>query len=565
MAKTPYHNISTRATPQSKPIPGTIPNSAGGHAFPVDDFTRLSRFLILGSEGGSYYASERKLTEDNTRTLMRCIVTDGPRVVRMITEISLAGRNPKQQPIMFALAACAGADPATRQAALAALPQVCRTGTHMFLFASYIEQFRGWGRSLRRAVGDWYIVPHATEPEADEDTPEEVGLGAEMADHIRWLTLQLAKYRQREGWSHRDLLRLSSPPHWSNAISADQFRGTLLEGALGWAVGKTEGKNVDSFLQAVDEAQEATAPRIIDLIEMFRLPWETIPSEKLADPAIWRALLPSMGLGALVRNLGRMTANGALQPMSDEVALVVSKLLNPNAVTRSRIHPLNVLIGAMTYGEGHGHRGKLSWTPIGDISDALDRTFRLAFPNVEAANKRTLIAIDVSGSMTISKIANTFLTPREGAAAMALVTHQTEPKSHVVAFSGGNGFRGDPKLVPVNITRRSTVRSVVRETEHLPFGRTDCSLPMRYATANKLEVDTFVIYTDSETWFGPVHPMQALQEYRQRFNPNARLITVGMVANEFTIGDPADNGTLDVVGFDSASPALIAHFSAGRI
>ena len=40
---------------------------------------------------------------------------------------------------------------------LAALPAVARTGTHLFLFAGYVEQFRGWGRGLRRAVADWYV------------------------------------------------------------------------------------------------------------------------------------------------------------------------------------------------------------------------------------------------------------------------------------------------------------------------------------------------------------------------------------------------------------------------
>ena len=43
--------------PQSEPLDERqVPNSAGGHAYPVDDMTRLQRFLILGSEGGSYYA-----------------------------------------------------------------------------------------------------------------------------------------------------------------------------------------------------------------------------------------------------------------------------------------------------------------------------------------------------------------------------------------------------------------------------------------------------------------------------------------------------------------------------
>ena len=52
--------IRSRRPPQSAPIAGSgqVPNSAGGFAWAVDDWTRLRRFLVLGSEGGSYYASE---------------------------------------------------------------------------------------------------------------------------------------------------------------------------------------------------------------------------------------------------------------------------------------------------------------------------------------------------------------------------------------------------------------------------------------------------------------------------------------------------------------------------
>ena len=67
-------------------------------------------------------------------------------------------------------------------------PQVCRTGTHLFAFARYVEQFRGWGRSLRRGVGA--LVR---------------GAGAGR------LAYQAVKYRQREGTTHRDLLRLAHP------------------------------------------------------------------------------------------------------------------------------------------------------------------------------------------------------------------------------------------------------------------------------------------------------------------------------------------------------------------
>jgi 60 kDa SS-A/Ro ribonucleoprotein len=38
------------------------------------------------------------------------------------------------------------------------------------------------------------------------------------------------------------------------------------------------------------------------------------------------------------------------------------------------------------------------------------------------------------------------------------------------------------------------------------------------------------------------------------------LVVVGMVSNGFSIADPDDAGMLDVVGFDTATPAVIADF-----
>src|SRR3712207_2611874 len=168
---------------------GRVPNSAGGDAYPVDDWTRLRRFLVLGSEGGSFYASEAALTRENAEAVERCLASDSARTVAEIVAVSVAGRAPKNDPAIFALAVAAAAqDEATRKAALDALPQVCRTGTHLFRFATFVEGFRGWGRGLRRAVGRWY---------ADRPVDE--------------LAYQAVKYRRREGVTHRDLLRLAHP------------------------------------------------------------------------------------------------------------------------------------------------------------------------------------------------------------------------------------------------------------------------------------------------------------------------------------------------------------------
>jgi 60 kDa SS-A/Ro ribonucleoprotein len=88
---------------------------------------------------------------------------------------------------------------------------------------------------------------------------------------------------------------------------------------------------------------------------------------------------------------------------------------------------------------------------------------------------------------------------------------------------------------------------------------------MIWAMGHKVECDAFVIYTDNETWCGGQHPAQALAQYRRHHNPEARLVVVGMTATRFSIADPADPGMLDVVGFDTAAPALISGFVGGKI
>ena len=142
------HFQPRQAVPQTEPLPGQVPNNAGGHWYAVDDWAKLDRFLVLGSEGGTYYVSERKLTLDNAEAVLRCLDADGPRAVRRVVEISQAGRAPKNEPALFVLAMAAASSEATRKAALAALPLVARTGTHILTFAPYVEGFCSAPRGL---------------------------------------------------------------------------------------------------------------------------------------------------------------------------------------------------------------------------------------------------------------------------------------------------------------------------------------------------------------------------------------------------------------------------------
>jgi 60 kDa SS-A/Ro ribonucleoprotein len=236
-------------------------------------------------------------------------------------------------------------------------------------------------------------------------------------------------------------------------------------------------------------------------------------------------------------------------------AKVAAQLADPERLRKGRVHPVSVLVALRTYASGQGARGAMTWTPSRPIVDALDSAFYAAFGAVEPANKRLMLALDISGSMSWHPISGLPLTPREATAALALVTAATEAAYEIVGFCD--------TLRPLSISPRQRLDDAIRAVSNLPMGGTDCSLPMLHALNKGMAVDAFVVYTDNETWAGQIHPHQALQRYREKTGIDAKLIVVGMTATNFTIADPSDPGMLDVAGFDTAVPTLITDFARG--
>jgi len=542
--------ISTRQTPQStRARADQVRNSAGGFVFEVDDLTCLRRFLTLGVSGGTYYVTERELTRDNAEVVLKMAQTDPRLVVDEVVAISVAGRAPKQNPALFALAAVAGtADDEGRAYALSQMNKVVRTGTHLAIFVGYVQQFRGWGRSLRHAVSGWYL----------DKTPDA-------------LAYQILKYRSREGWTHRDILRKAHP------VTTDEAQATLLD-YIAHRAKADEDRTWDlaglpDLVAAFEEAKTASVPRLVELIGAHPLSWEMLPNEALSSPEVWEALIDKgIPITALMRQLPRLTTLGLLTGARGKA--VAARLSDQATLVKGRVHPISVLVALRTYASGHGARGSGRWEPVGSIVDALDAGFYAAFASVEPTGKRTLVALDVSGSMT-APIGGMPLSAREASAALALVTVRTEEDYEILGFTcaGDATLEGGPSpyigwssgVSKLPISPRQRMDDVLRATYNLPFAGTDCSLPILWATKNKVPIDTFVVYTDNETWAGEVHPYQALRQYREKMGIPAKLVVVGMTATDFSIADPSDAGMLDVAGFDAAVPSVIADFSKAEV
>ncbi|MGP4103837.1 TROVE domain-containing protein [Nonomuraea sp. KM90] len=545
----PLARIRLQATPQDRPLPGRadeqVRNDAGGYVFASDLWTRVEDFLILGTTGGTYYMGETQRTETNADVVAHAIAEDGPRVVDLLTGISTARppRAARQRPALFTLAACyAIGDAATRQAVKAALPSVARTTDHLAMFFGYCKQLGGkptargfaprTGRSLRTALASWFL----------RDSADDVAFRACKA--------MQRKTPQGESFHLRDVLRLAHPRVDSPARAA----------LIGWIAGNVSDEHARAVLPAVDRfltAKAVTTPaEAVRVITDKRVPWEFLPDAMLREPSVWEALIDTIGMTALLRNLARMTASGALSPFADATRRVIARLTNAEALATARVHPMDVWLAMRVYTSGRAQPALAApiryWTPVAAVADALEETWDLSFDHLPPSGRRLLIAVDSSASMTwldrLTVGGSPIGSAYEAACAMAITLARIERgTSHVIDV--------DTRVHPSKITARTNLREVA--SWRPSGGGTDLALPFLYAEREKLDADGIVIFTDNVTWAGQHHPSQALASYRATVSARARVMVASMTANGYTIADPRDAGVLQMTGLDASLPLAI--------
>jgi 60 kDa SS-A/Ro ribonucleoprotein len=525
------------STPPSQPIPGReadmAVNNTGGFSFVLDMWGVLDRFIMIGSEGGGAYVGEKDVTKQAFENTFKCIAADGIRVVNRVVEYSVAGRAPKNDPALVILALCAAkGDSITQAAAYEALPKVARIGTHLFLFVSVLNALGKWNAAAKRGVAAWY-----TNRAIDK------------------LAVQVLKYQQRNGWAHRDVLRLAHVKPQNPAQDA----------LLHWvtkAKQHKEGLELPKLVLDYEALQAATSEqevlRLLAANDAFS--WEMLPTQFLKSADVLMALLPNMGLTAMIRFLGRLSANGATDSMSAGQKLVINKLSNGEELRKSRVHPLLILQAMKQYAAGHGEKGSLVWTPNQRIVDALDDAFYESFTNVEDTGMGHLLGLDCSGSMwwVSSKVnGSPNLVAAEVAACFSLGLVKRQSNYWIGAFG--------TSMKELKISPNMRLDAVMAAMQGMCMGGTDCAQPMKHALTNRMSgVDLFTVITDNEINSGDRQPAEALKQYRKAFVPTAKLAVMATSLTQFTIADPKDGGQLDIAGFDSATPAILADFAMKR-
>jgi 60 kDa SS-A/Ro ribonucleoprotein len=532
-----FGSKQTQNTPQTQPIPGResemIQGKSSGYMFKAEIWRTLRRCLLIGTGGGSYYATKWELTNDFVDVLEQAIAVDPDQVAQEIVYASDGRSINNSAPIWALVLLSMGESPAAKTAFQSIFPQIVRTASHFYEWMSYTKSVRGFGKVVREAGKNWLLQ-----------------------GETKALAYQLLKYQQRHGFSNRDALRLF------HAKPQTEDRDLLFKWVVnGWddlpPAPPTSALNQIWWYEWLKRNPDRTS----EAITKGRLTHEMAAPVGKMDVAAWQLLFEDMPIGALLRNLGSLTEIGVLTygKSSNKNINRVAKILNSKEhLRKGRIHPIDVLKALKTY-QSCGSLGKSSktWTPVPRIVDILELALEMSFDAIEPTGKVFMHAVDISGSMSYYSVSSINLTCCEIATTMALASAKAEQNYAIRGFS--------TKFIDLKINRSDSFSSAMNKASDLNFGGTDASSAYDWMIKNNCYADVICFWTDCESWAGTKHPTQALAEYRQKVNPDAKAIYISLVPNNISLVDPKDPHAWDIAGFDPSTPRLIQAIASGEL
>lgn len=498
-------------------------NSGEMLVYKLDDIERLKRFIFLGSENGSLHINKDILEYQNVMCLEnlldKCRYDD-------ILEVINKCKNTvyKNDYLIYILARSCSIrlddDPLFwkkdfRSDCYKLVLEICTIPTHLFLFIQLygiinnkIYKTTGWNSHLKNMINEWY-----------------------QSKSYNDLMYHVTKYQKRHNWTHRDILRLSHIKANDNTIN-DIFK-YITKNKL-----NDSNPNLRYLIVYNDLKKESNVDKVVGYINEYNFVKEQIPYHLLNEAKVWVALIENMPITALLKSLNKITALNILNDYPEILELVKRK------IDTVYVHPLQLLIVLKMYNKGQGMKGGLTWEPHMEISSILNTTFYESFSRVVPTNKKLLLALDVSSSMSWNTVCGIdCLSAAEVSCAMAMMFDYVEKNVDIMGFSS--------EFKKLDISSKYSLEKNLYLVKDNTFGSTDCALPFVWASENKKEYDAIIVFTDNETNINTIEPSTALQMYRTEMKKNTKLIVVALTSNGFSIANPDDANMMDICGFDN--------------
>ena len=197
--------------------------------------------------------------------------------------------------------------------------------------------------------------------------------------------------------------------------------GEIVEFTLNVAAEREKVKS----LGGVELRKLANEGKLTEYLKSSGMTWESLSSiiDGGMDAKAWEAVIPTMGYMALLRNLRNFLNAGVSTEVLDQIA---ARIADPDEVAKSKQLPFRFW---SAYKETE-HSNQFSL--------AIERAFDASLVNVPALSGRTLILVDMSGSMWGRMSAKSDLMRHDAAALFGAALAKRADEADLVRFGSGS-------------------------------------------------------------------------------------------------------------------------------
>ncbi|MBK9387201.1 MAG: RNA-binding protein [Planctomycetes bacterium] len=471
--------------------PATAINEEGSPAYELTGEQALAQLAATGCLNGTFYATEQEQLDAVLELVNAC-------EPGFVARVALYAR---EQGLMKDLPALLCAALAARDGALlaAVFPRVIDNGKMLRSFVQILRSGVAGRRSLgtlpRRLVRDWL----AARSEA-QLFDAAIGNAPSLGDVIRMVHPKPASPERDQLYRY-----LLGKPFELDRLPA-------------------EAQRFERWKSERGELPDVNFQRLSSL-ELGEAEWRSI-----ALRATWTTLR---------MNLNTFERHGVFA-CAETTTVLAARLADPREVRRARAFPYQILSALQNLDPAVPQR----------LRTSLEQALEIATEHVPELPGRTIVAVDVSGSMSSPvtghrKGSTSTVTCRDVAALFAASILRRNPSARVIPFHD--------RICDVQLDPRASIPEISSTLQRLPSGGTNCSAVLAHLVQSRGTVDTVIYFSDNESWVdagegGRSTAMLAQWRKLRRENPRAKLVCIDLQPYR-TVQAPVADDVIHVGGF----------------
>lgn len=509
-------NKNTFRTQTQKAPDATTVNNAGGRAYALSDKEALAQLIMTGTFNNTFYTDSANQVDNVTKLLGRLGDENAEFVAKLAVYARSEGFMKDTPAFLLAWLSSHGSSQLFKQVFDLVVDNGKMLRNFVQIMRSGAVGRKSLGSAPKKKVQDWIL--HSP-------------------------TMHLLRASVGNAPSLVDIFKMVHPR------PQDLKQAALFKWFLGGSLSRDEMNLLPSFVQDLIKFRKGETQ------EIPRVPFELLTSMELTADQ-WKAIAENGGWQMIRMNLNTFGRKG-LYSDPEFVHMLSTRLMNREEISKAKVMPYQLFTTFLNLAGG---------IPS-DITASLERALEHSLLNVPTFSGKTLVFVDVSGSMS-----SPITGHRQGATTkMRCVDVASLIASSLLRVNPNNTDVSmfDTRVHQAKLDPKASVMANAHTISRFGGGGTSCQLPLIQANDRRTKADLVIYISDNESWFntnrsyyGSIRSTETAEAWAvfKKRNPEAKMVCIDLQPGMSTQAPSTDPSVLNVGGFNDSVYRVIEQF-----